>query len=100
MLTDDVLECVVKKLHDCYEAAAVKNGWETQARSRKPWDEVPEENKQTMRDAVTGAWPLIADIIISDFMDDVEQVAAKFPARYNTDVSLVEILLESRNGQR
>lgn len=42
--------CIV--LHDAYEAAAQRNGWDTQARSRKPWEVVPEENKQTMRDAV------------------------------------------------
>jgi hypothetical protein len=43
--------CVV--MHDAYEAAAVQAGWETQARSRKPWADVPEANKATMRAAVT-----------------------------------------------
>ena len=39
-------------LHAAYEDAAVIHGWDTQARSRKPWAEVPEENKATMRAAV------------------------------------------------
>ena len=40
-------------MHDAYEAAAAREGWETQERSRKPWAEVPDENKATMRAAVT-----------------------------------------------
>lgn len=39
--------CVL--FHDAYEAAAIKAGWETQKRSRVPWSEVPEANKETMR---------------------------------------------------
>jgi cytochrome bd-type quinol oxidase subunit 1 len=39
-------------MHDAYEEAAVTAGWETQERSRKPWAEVPEANKETMRAAV------------------------------------------------
>lgn len=40
-------------MHDAYEEAAAKAGWETQERSRKPWADVPEANKATMRAAVT-----------------------------------------------
>jgi polyphosphate kinase 2 (PPK2 family) len=43
--------CIV--MHDAYEQAAIETGWQTQARSRKPWILVPEENKATMRVAVT-----------------------------------------------
>jgi hypothetical protein len=39
-------------MHDAYEKAAVGAGWETQAASRKPWADVPEANKETMRAAV------------------------------------------------
>lgn len=39
-------------MHDAYEAAAVQAGWATQQRSRVPWSQVPEPNKQTMRAAV------------------------------------------------
>lgn len=42
--------CVV--MHDAYEKAAVGAGWETQQASRKPWADVPEANKVTMRAAV------------------------------------------------
>lgn len=39
-------------MHNAYEVAARDNGWETQERSRKTWEEVPESNKATMRVAV------------------------------------------------
>jgi hypothetical protein len=39
-------------MHDAYEKAAIGEGWETQTVSRKPWVDVPEPNKQTMRAAV------------------------------------------------
>lgn len=39
-------------MHDAYERAARGAGWETQAASRKPWSDVPEANKATMRAAV------------------------------------------------
>lgn len=39
-------------MHDAYEAAAIRAGWETQQRSRVPWSQVPEANKETMRAAV------------------------------------------------
>ena len=42
--------CVV--MHDAYEKAALGAGWETNIASRKPWDEVPEANKATMRASV------------------------------------------------
>ncbi|WP_285600055.1 hypothetical protein [Kineosporia sp. NBRC 101731] len=43
--------CIV--MHDAYEAAAAESGWEAQEASRKPWEQVPESNKATMRKAVT-----------------------------------------------
>lgn len=39
-------------MHDAYETAAAREGWETQERSRKLWTDVPEANKATMRAAV------------------------------------------------
>lgn len=48
-----LVEKACEVMHDAYESAAVNNGWETQARSRKPWSEVPEANKATMRVAVS-----------------------------------------------
>lgn len=42
--------CVV--MHDAYEKAAAGAGWETNPASRKPWADVPEPNKVTMRAAV------------------------------------------------
>lgn len=46
------LEDACRLMHDAYEAAAVTEGWETQQRSREPWEDVPEANKRTMRAAV------------------------------------------------
>lgn len=50
---EEYLEQLCEVMHDAYEEAAVGAGWETQERSRKPWSEVPEANKETMRAAVT-----------------------------------------------
>lgn len=52
MISDSRLEELCEAMHDAYETAAVAAGWETQARSRKPWADVPDANKQTMRHAV------------------------------------------------
>lgn len=51
-IKDTVLERLCVVLHDAYEHAAVEEGWDTQAKSRVPWQEVPEANKRTMRRAV------------------------------------------------
>lgn len=46
------IEHLCEVMHDAYEKAAAGNGWETQQASRKPWADVPEANKATMRAAV------------------------------------------------
>lgn len=48
-------------MHDAYERAAIGAGWETQAASRKPWADVPEANKITMRAAVGALLDRIRD---------------------------------------
>jgi len=58
---DEVREALCIVMHDAYEAEAVRNGWETQERSRKPWADVPEANKATMRAAVDAALAAIRD---------------------------------------
>lgn len=50
--------CVAQ--HDAYEAAATREGWETQAASRKPWSDVPEANRATMRASVGAVLDLLA----------------------------------------
>ena len=59
MAEDARVEHLCEVMHDAYEAAAAQTGWETQARSRKPWACVPEANKATMRAAVRA---LLAEI--------------------------------------
>jgi hypothetical protein len=46
------VEQACQVMHDAYEKAAVGAGWETNPASRKPWADVPEANKVTMRAAV------------------------------------------------
>jgi len=41
-------ERVAKEFHEVYEDLAPVLGWETQKRSRVPWDEVPLENRALM----------------------------------------------------
>lgn len=56
--TSAFLERACEVMHNAYEAAAPGAGWQTQQASRKPWAEVPEANKATMRAALTAllAW--------------------------------------------
>lgn len=46
------LDDACEVMHDAYEKAALGAGWETHPASRKPWADVPEANKATMRAAV------------------------------------------------
>lgn len=50
---DAYIEQCCEVMHNAYEKAALGAGWETQVASRKPWSDVPEANKTTMRAAVT-----------------------------------------------
>jgi hypothetical protein len=53
MLGVDYIDDLCKVLHDAYETAAIVQGWNTNPESQKPWVDVPEANKATMRYAVT-----------------------------------------------
>lgn len=46
------VEALCVLFHNTYEDAALDHGWETQEGSRKPWDDVPEANKETMRTTI------------------------------------------------
>lgn len=50
-MSPDFIESACAVMHDAYEKAAPKNGWSSQV-GPKPWSEVPESNKETMRAAV------------------------------------------------
>lgn len=41
-------EQVARAFHEAYERLAPDHGWETQERSRKDWDDVPEANRSLM----------------------------------------------------
>ena len=56
------VETICELMHDAYERAAVGAGWETNPHSRKPWADVPEANKATMRAAVSALWPVLAEV--------------------------------------
>jgi hypothetical protein len=49
---EEQIEQACEVMHDAYENAAVTLGWTTNVASRKPWADVPEANKATMRVAV------------------------------------------------
>lgn len=46
---DGLVEALCEVQHDAYERAADEFGWATNPESRKPWADVPESNKETMR---------------------------------------------------
>ena len=59
---EEYIENCCEVMHDAYEKAAAGAGWETNPASRKPWADVPEANKVTMRAAV-GALLEYVDVI-------------------------------------
>ena len=63
----DIIERFCEAQHDAYEAAAVREGWVTQKASRKPWGEVPEANKQTMRASVRAALDALAFTVTEEW---------------------------------
>lgn len=52
---DEVIEVVCEAMHDAYETAAIENSWVTNDLCRVPYDELPPENKATMRAAARAA---------------------------------------------
>lgn len=52
MTRDEVIEHLCEQMHNAYEDAALENGWQTQKASRRPWADVPEANRATMRVAI------------------------------------------------
>lgn len=43
-----VAEQIAEAFHDIYERLAPEHGYETREASRKPWGEVPENNRELM----------------------------------------------------
>lgn len=43
-----VAEQIAEAFHDAYERLAPDHGYETREASRKPWSEVPENNRELM----------------------------------------------------
>lgn len=41
-------ERIAKAFHEAYESLAPEHGYETRQASRKPWEEVPENNRELM----------------------------------------------------
>ena len=46
------IENICRSLHETYEAEAPKHGWKTQEASAVPWEKVPENQKELMREVV------------------------------------------------
>jgi len=44
----DSAERVAQQFHEAYEDLAPEFGYETREASRKPWDQVPEQNRSLM----------------------------------------------------
>lgn len=45
-------EHIAQKFHEAYEELAPNHGYKTREASRKPWSDVPEQNKALMIDVV------------------------------------------------
>lgn len=49
----DLAEQIAEAFHDTYERLAPDHGYETREASRKPWSEVPENNRELMTAVVS-----------------------------------------------
>jgi hypothetical protein len=80
-------------MHDAYEEAAVTAGWETQERSRKPWADVPEANKETMRAAVRALLFAVKPEIQEQSWDEGADLAARTAVILGGPTNLPELVL-------
>jgi hypothetical protein len=77
MSRDDAVRAAAEAAHDAYERRAAEVGWETQARSRVAWADVPEANKRAMYAAMDAAAPhLTADLVreLDEALAEVERL--------------------------
>lgn len=44
----DTAEAIAQRFHEAYEELAPDHGYETREASRKPWEDVPEQNRGLM----------------------------------------------------
>lgn len=58
-LVERLCEQLCEQQHDAYEAAAAAVGWATQAASRRPWADVPDANRETMRRSMMAVLDLL-----------------------------------------
>lgn len=72
-ISAEVIEAAAEASHDAYEHAALRHGWETQERSRKPWADVPEENKATVREATRAALEVAMPVIENELRNVIAQ---------------------------
>jgi len=78
MSTEQQIETACEVMHDAYEQAAVGAGWETNPASRKPWADVPEPNKATMRSAVGALLDHLA-MSTDDLREYVKDRLSRYP---------------------
>lgn len=76
---DALIERLCEVQHDAYEVAAVREGWQTQAASRRPWSEVPEANKATMRASMRAVLAEVAKEAKYRFITDTSPHAEPTP---------------------
>ena len=87
----EVIEKVAKRMHDTYEASAVKHGWKTQAQCQVSFYDLPEENKLTMLDAAEAAIQALIDV---DWPSPNYDMKNKFDSRYVDAENLAKAMLK------
>ncbi len=62
----EVIEVICEAMHDAYEKAAIENSWVTQEMCQVPYDELPPENKATMRKAARAAIEKFQEVTVGE----------------------------------
>lgn len=86
----DQVEQACEVMHDAYERAAVGAGWETNPKSRKPWADVPEANKATMRAAVQALLAWLPQTEANLGLATTQQLIGELAARADVAVTIGE----------
>lgn len=68
---EDAIDRLAMLFHEYYEQLAPEHGYATKEESRKPWDEVPTNNKALMR-------RVVADVLFYADENDIEGVIEYF----------------------
>ena len=103
-------EELAKIMHNEYESEAIKNNWKTQENCRVPFEDLPEENKQTMIAVAKGILEKVSlaalcayynwsdgiaiELFMEDFLDFLKESKEELLEEFLEDIPEINDFLE------